>query len=230
MQRGIKVIGLSLLIAGAVSLSEPETSLAATDLIVESNMTLPAGEYTYNSVMVKSGVTLTLEGDQNATGFKGVRLLAENITVETGAYISADGQGYGSQQGPGASANNRTGGSYGGRGLGASVGPTYGSAVNPSELGSGGGHRAGGGAIILEVTDTLAVDGEISANGDNTGSGGSINITTGVLTGSGVLSAQGGQYAVTSRYLHPGGGGRVFVSYRENNFSGSVTTKGGRNN
>jgi len=109
--------------------------------------------------------------------------------------------------------------SYGGRGSGNSP-PTYSSPLTPRDLGSGGGAwdggwSAGGGAIRLNVWHALTVDGEISADGqrenwgrESGGTGGSILISTGSLSGSGHIKADG------IAGLAHGGGGRVSVYYR----------------
>ena len=64
----------------------------AADFTVTTNTTLPAGTYTYGNVWVTNGATLTLQG--NTTAGTGVVINATNVTVDSGASISADGQGY----------------------------------------------------------------------------------------------------------------------------------------
>ena len=211
--------------------SIPYTTYSATlgDFVVSSDTTLPAGEYVYDSLVVQSGATLLLEGDPTTSSvFKGVKIQATNITIEAGAFITADKQGYPSQQGPGSSLNYRHGGSYGGVGSGNVGTSTYGSSIYPTHLGSGGGYSSGGGAVDLAVLGTLHIDGTLSANGDGTGSGGSINITTDTLSGSGSISAQGGSYRTTAVAINAGGGGRVFAGYTTITFDGLITVRGGK--
>jgi len=157
--------------------SVPYATHAATlgDLVVSENMTIPAGVYVYDSIVVKTGATLTMQGSTTIdTAFKGVQIHAQNITIEDGASVSATGQGYRSRQGPGAPTNFRWGGSYGGVGGGNISTSTYGSAVQPTHLGSGGGNNSGGGAIELIVSGTLSIEGTLAADGSNTGSGGAL--------------------------------------------------------
>jgi hypothetical protein len=169
---------------------------------------------------------------------QGVTINASNVAVAVGGQISADSQGYvppgGNNPGNGPGSNGG-GGAYGGLGGGGSGGTTYGSAVMPTDLGSSGEshsasgyHRggAGGGAIRLVVTNTLQLDGSVSANGGDSntggggGSGGSIWVTANTLTGAGAFQANGGSTSDGG-----GGGGRIAVYYTAGDgFSGYATT------
>lgn len=132
------------------------------------------------------------------------------------------------------------GAGYGGRGgscgdfLG---GHTYGSITTPTSLGSGaprvdlksitagrfvdetrelwcGNPTAGGGAITLTVTGATLLSGRISAEGiagDAGASGGSIYLTTGTLSGSGIISADGSEGLSLGWGRGAGGGGRIAV-------------------
>jgi hypothetical protein len=158
------------------------------------------------------------------------------------------------------------GGGYGGRG-GDGVnhtvdvetpfgGPAYGSKETPLDMGSGGGRsyygRSGGhgsGAMKLEVSGTLTLDGVISANGKageggtgltdyggGGGSGGSIYAILNILQGTGRFEAKGGNGgpAGSDRRLPGaagggGGGGRIVVSYNSigsSGFSGFTCQQG----
>jgi len=150
----------------------------------------------------------------------------------------------GGDQGAGGGAH----GGDGGNGDQKAGGKAYGSFNNPQDLGSGGGYGigpgthqcnggAGGGAIVLNVSGELAVNGSISADGNpsschhgGSGAGGSINITTGSITGSQQITANGGTTAYTSTYQGgDGGGGRVAIYYTEDNlvFSGTTSANTG---
>jgi hypothetical protein len=172
------------------------------------------------TITVTGNATIVLQGKNN-TGLVngqwaglGVTLEASQITVDAGSKISADGQGYTTGNGPGGSGGTWCGASYGGVG-GCKV-PVYGSSLFPVDLGSAGGGAYGGwsnggGAIRLNVTGTLQLDGEITAKGIRSpggnswgGAGGSIYVTTGVLRGNGKFSADGAESS---------GGGRVSVYY-----------------
>ena len=174
-----------------------------------------------------------------------------NATIETGAGIIADG--IGSLPGMGAghgwtAVNNGTPigsgaghGGYGGEGTtGAFGGDSYGSFNAPSEPGSGGGFGgnrnstsagAGGGTIRLMVGGALRVDGILSVTGNSGGfdnggggSGGSIWVTAGSVTGAGRISANGGSGLGLGG---GGGGGRIAVYCQTNQFSGTISAMGG---
>ena len=102
-------------------------------------------------------------------------------------------------------------------------GATYGSITAPINLGSGGGN-SGGGAIKLTVSGETIVNGIISAlptNAGNPGSGGSIFLTTGTLTGTGSLSVNG----TCLGYTGGSGGGRIAVILTSgNSFDNVVMT------
>lgn len=143
------------------------------------------------TIRITSGATLTLDsydsGDSLYTNDYSVYITADNITIDLGATISADGQGYAGGNagadgvGPGAgdgTLNNGGGGGYGGAG-GASTGLgingagglTYGTQNAPTDLGSGGGGGtpssggAGGGSIQFSVSNTLTINGSLLARG-----------------------------------------------------------------
>ena len=166
----------------------------------------------------------------------GVVIQAQNILIQTGAVVSADGLGYPSGQGPGAGVRHAWGGGggYGGAGgtVNAGGGATYGSLTQPIDLGSGGsdGGNPGGGAIELIVTGTLRVDGSINANAvhygnHGGGAGGSILIGASSVSGSGTIQANGGQGGNDNG----GGGGRIAVYYWNalNLPTNNITVSGG---
>lgn len=201
------------------------------NVVVSTNQTLPAGTYTFHNLTITNGATLTAQGDPTASGFKGVQITADNLSISSTSTISADSQGYGSD-GPGSSATF-SGSSYGGAGEGSAANTLYGSDAQPTDLGSGGGTSArGGGALRIIVSGTLQADGAISAGGSfggdhlPAGSGGSIYITTNTLAGSGFIAANGGgsgAYPATAA----GGGGRIAIYYQNSTFSGVTQAIGG---
>ena len=91
--------------------------------------------------------------------------------------------------------------------------------------------RAGGGAIEMTVTGMLTLGGRISANlpgvGQESGggSGGSILLSAGELTGGGVITANGGSAQLPLG--GGGGGGRIAVSANTNLFTGGMSAHGG---
>ncbi|MBN2685157.1 MAG: hypothetical protein JXR40_07745, partial [Pontiellaceae bacterium] len=161
---------------------------------------------------------------------KGVTLTAWRITVASNATITASGNGYiGGSDGIGfglgggnATSSYASGGGHGGIG-GAGQngspagGPIFGSIRRPTEPGSGGGSAgssgaggAGGGALRIIAWEQFHLDGALRADGGNGnsnddaggGSGGSIWVDANLLSGSGLMSAEGG-----NGYYYGGGGG-----------------------
>ncbi|XP_033640829.1 uncharacterized protein LOC117301055 [Asterias rubens] len=141
-------------------------------------------------------------------------------------------------------------GSYGGSGAGhggrggrsthqPKTGAAYGHVLEPSHMGcKGGGPKAGRGAgkMILNIAETLKIDGEIIADGESStqygnggGSGGSIWIKTNLMQGYGRVSVNGGAGSVYNSYQGGGGSaGRLAVYFAQNRtFSGSFEAHGG---
>ncbi|MCK6547237.1 hypothetical protein L6R52_15405 [Myxococcota bacterium] len=167
-----------------------------------------------------------------------VRVVADDLSVATGALITVDGLGYvGSyQNGNGYYANTIgnvyagaswwSGGSHGGWGGSYSGGPTmyYGDLYEPRHPGAGGnaypGYNGGngGGVLDLVIADTLTIDGVISANGVGGGSnyaggaGGSILVNAGTIatTRAPTLFRANGGNAVYGA----GSGGRIALYYQ----------------
>lgn len=229
--------------ARTLSASNQQTVNCPTsgDLVVATGQScnLPAGSYTFNSVTVQSGGTLILQG--NPSSNQGVTINTPTMTVDANSKVNADGVGYlgtgGTGGGPGGGyCAWATGGGagYGGTGEngagGGGIG--YGSVMSPTDLGSAGGcgqfilGRAyggnGGGSIKLQISDTLTVDGEISADGlvggsrAGGGSGGSIWIDTNTLSGNGTIHADG---STGTDGGGDGAGGRIAVYSSSSAFS-----------
>lgn len=195
-------------------------------VVASTTMSLPAGEYHFHNLTITSGTQITAEGNPDSSDtFKGVKIVADNLTLEPNSHLSADGQGY--VTGPGAGTYGDVAASYGGVG-GGNVGTSvYGSATHPVDLGSGAGSYRGGGAIIIVVTGTLVDDGCISANGGSyyRTSGGSIYVATHNFAGTGTLSANG--LGSAWPYHTGGGGGRIAVYYDQSSFSGNASANAG---
>lgn len=129
------------------------------------------------------------------------------------------------------------GASHGGDGS-SNPGSTYGSLRTPILPGCGTQSSAGGGVIYLHASQSLVLDGSITSRGANSStgggaSGGSVKINTPVLSGSGLISTDGGW----STFLRAGkgggggggGGGRIAVKARDMNlFIGKLTAEGGK--
>jgi len=173
----------------------------------------------------------------------GAIINAVNITVE-GA-LSANGLGFPHGQGPepGYTGHESAGGAGhgggGGNGPSSSGGATYGLVSQPTALGSGGvvsygGHVGGigGGAIKLNVSNTLTINGVVSANGGSStqygagGAGGSLWLVVDTLAGSGSITSDGGSCSSTNK-SGGGGGGRIAVYFAVDTSSISQAVSGG---
>ncbi len=208
------------------------TSLTATNLTISGNTTvtqLPnASEQTYALDLLITGT----------------------MTIESGSSIDVSEKGYAGGEGPGQGTDNyydSGGAGHGGNGGRSDAvlgGSSYGSLTEPLTLGSGGGNSnnanykggAGGGAVKLTISGTLALNGGIHADGgegyDNTthasggGSGGSIYITAGQITGSGTITAAGGNACNTANG-GGGAGGRIAVYYNTLGTGITISAYGG---
>ncbi|MCX6362200.1 MAG: Ig-like domain-containing protein [Armatimonadetes bacterium] len=178
-----------------------------------------AGPLELHDLTVQAG-TITCPGNDGA----GLRLIVtRNLTVATGGAISVSGRGYPNCSGPGGGHyNTGDGGTYGGQGGKNWIAP-YGSLEWPGHYGSGGGNHndnrmqggAGGGLLRLAVKGDMVVDGSISADGYGAyqaggGSGGTLRIACGTVSGTGVISARGGS-STGDWGVGGGGGGRIAI-------------------
>ena len=181
----------------------------------------------------------------------GVTLKADEIKVFQNGKILAAGQGFPANSGPGqgqGSTNPAIGGgaSHGGEGPSpAGLPPVapYGSEGAPTSLGSGGNQSnggQGGGAITLEASTLVFMNGTVSANAgyaaftpnptpDNNpggGSGGSILVRTPLLQGIGTFQANGG-YGYQNGLS--GSGGRISLhEVVDDQFTGTLQVAGGQ--
>ncbi len=189
----------------------------------------------------------------DALVFTGLQLAVTNdVEIEVGGAINANGKGYGPGFGPGAGNSLLTnfpssyyagsGGGHGGFG-GISVtraegGNAYGSITTPTDSGSGGGAGTGaggwgGGVVNLSVGGLLRVNGQLKSNGANGvnphsggGAGGSILLSAQAISGSGTISANGG--GGEPQDGGGGGGGQIALySINSNTFSGILSAAGG---
>jgi len=184
------------------------------DLIMESNSQLfhPATtvsqvyrlQVTANSIEIDSTSSINL----NDRGFR------ENRTSD----------GVGGQTATGAAtAGTHAAGSHGGwGGTGSAI--AYDDFKSPLDPGSGPGLSGGGGGYLRIMTNDFIHNGVITANGSyvtsSGGGGGGIWIsTTGVISGTGVISANGG-YGGGSASSGGGGGGRIAL-YHDGSVLGS---------
>lgn len=184
-----------------------------TNLVITSNMTVNGG------VLTHIGNT---DVDHRQTPPPPVHRLPISVggafTLGPYATIDLDGRGYPAGSGPGAGTSGRNAAGYsashGGAGAhNPSGSATYGSATRPEDLGSGA-RYSGGGALFLRVGGTATIDGLITAQGQGTsgsycpGSGGSVYLRAGTVTGYGTIRAG---VDPTGAAYYGSGGGRIAV-------------------
>jgi hypothetical protein len=84
------------------------------EVIVAENVTLEAGEYFFNNLIIDNGAVLFLMSDEASESIhKGVTINAVNLTIDKTSSINVVGKGY--KQGPGAS-HTRGGAGHGSKG------------------------------------------------------------------------------------------------------------------
>ena len=218
-------------------------STGSSDLLVTGGAVGqgPFGSWSVRNLQIRTNSVLTTVASSSSQTVN----VTGNATIDAGGAISVDGTGSGASSGAGAGATSsgsiKGGGGHGGFGAAnpSGYGGAYGSIQSPVFAGSGGGNGsgsavapfggAGGGALRLNVTGTLDVNGRVSANGKNGdvnsggGSGGSLWITAGTLAGSGTISANGG---AGNGLGGGGGGGRISLGYTTSIFTGPVSACG----
>jgi len=193
---------------------------------------LAGGNYTVlGNLVVPNETTLGLHPVNYAAADNGTGVyinVTGNVTIENTGKIDGDGEGFYPSAGPGGSGSGQ-GGTHGGRG-GNNNDATYGSEIQPLSLGSGGQSRFGGGAIKLETTQNIIVNGEITVRNtltsspDTGGAGGSIWLKASNISGDGILNTTGGDDS------NGGGGGRIALHADTIDFSGVIDNEGGENN
>ncbi len=235
----------AVLQTGTSTLSE---AYSVGSLIVSNGATLLFTNWTTcltaSNVTILTNGTMTLPPAFTTNQMSNrVWVVCTNFMLNAGGRILADERGYFCAMGPGSGGSGSgysSGGGYGGQGgMGLSkyaVGPAYGSTSEPIAPGSGGGvsvgsvYGHGGGAVRIEASGEVTVNGTVSANGRNGGvagqagggggSGGAIFITCASFGGNtnGLLQANGGKGSTDAGYIQyaygAGGGGRIAVVYQ----------------
>ena len=225
--------------AGLASLSISSNTLTFVNWSTTLNCT---------NVTIQAGGTFALPGEFGESDMSNrVHVACVALTIEKGGVIDADGAGFKGWDGPGGGSHSVTlyasGGSYGGKGGAGKRGGTdglsvpaapYGTPSQPLDPGSGGGshssHRdkagAGGGAVYIDASGTVTVNGTVSADGNPAknitsgyyaagGSGGGVAIVCGTFGGgtNGLIRARGGDAYNLTAAGGAGGGGRIAVDY-----------------
>ncbi|MCK5242460.1 hypothetical protein KAR34_08410 [bacterium] len=169
--------------------------------------------YTFENIVIQDGGLLEIDGNTNRATAATINVTGE-LKIQSGGRLSADSLGNYSRKGPGKS-NSNSGASYGGKGY-MSKGITYGDLKDPINMGSGA-SKTSGGVVKIVADNRVLVDGLISANGGTGGeggSGGSVNITSSVIEGGGIIQANGTGYS---------GGGRIAIKVAGNNNFGNIS-------
>ena len=163
----------------------------------------------------------------NGTTYRQYRLYASvggNMTIGTNATIDVSALGYTKQYRVG----DRTfvgvtfcGGTYCGYGRWNSGTPhangiePYGSITAPEDPGSAGANTCGGGVLRLDVAGALSFNGTILSNGKlhdyYTGSGGSVYLRAGTISGIGTITANGRTTSANNGSYSTGTGGRIAI-------------------
>jgi uncharacterized repeat protein (TIGR01451 family) len=220
-------------------------NVSASNIFIKNGSTLD----TANNKVKFIASLISIESSSKLQG--NLDITANNLAIDQTSALSADNKGYSWGQGPGAGPTGTGGygggGGYAGKGSkaynGVVGGLTYGSSFQPIDLGSGGGASAGGaggGAIKLIISEAFILNGTISSSGANGkpyafygggGSGGSVYLVAGSLTGAGSILTNGGKGSTGAwndgPYGGGGGGGRIAVYYSNSSFSGKTEAKGG---
>jgi hypothetical protein len=203
------------------------TKLRASTVTVNSIITHPSQTDTTGTVGVYS----------DWTPDNRIWIECTNLVLNSAASITANGKGYGVDPilprrgfGPGGGVSigaiSGQGGTYGGGGGLSSRGLIYGNLISPEDPGSSGAGNSwgfgglGGGAVKIEATGHITINGRIEADGlspgHNTaggGSGGSVSITCSSVSGQGIISANGGTVVGEVQGGGAGSGGRISLRY-----------------
>ncbi|MBT4917541.1 hypothetical protein HON58_03825, partial [Candidatus Peregrinibacteria bacterium] len=199
----------------------------------------------WGELWILDGGTLK-HGNNSTTQAYEVDFSVATFTVDAGGTIDVDDLGYDKGEGPAPGTyviGNAGGGGHGGNGgngnqAGSLGGIAYCSSTNPATMGSGGGHGnggAGGGIVMIEVSGTATINGEITADGgwggasSGGGAGGGVKITANTIAGTpSSFTAVGGEaVGYPTSYWGGGGGGCIYLGYVTSNSISSATVTGG---
>ncbi|MEK7369085.1 MAG: hypothetical protein AABZ62_05415, partial [Planctomycetota bacterium] len=225
------IVSSAMTIPGSLTLTK--SGLTVTDSLTVAN----AITLNDNSVLSHTGTTTTTQSRLDIQATTITIDATSKIDVTGKGYLGGWQDGNSATYAGRTNGNTTTGGSihsnggsYGGLGgsspwHGSGMNAVYGDLTNPAELGSGGAgtyyssyEKGGnGGGLVRIGATTLTLDGKIIADGAGignnqqagSGSGGGIRIEVGALTGTGAISAKGGD----GYYYGSGGGGRIAIYY-----------------
>ena len=198
-------------------------------------------------VTVEDGGTVTHTANTKDSSYLLDWTVGGDMTVASGAKVTAKAKGYPQGVGLGSGGGNYKGSSHGGWAWDSLSGKagnqvSYGSLTQPMEVGSGNAayNGPGGGIVRLNIAGALVNDGRIDADGADgstwfNSSGGSVWITAATISGSGKIESNAYGYNGTTSASHGlSGGGRVAVWLTQAgadfaDYTGAFTAFGARN-
>src|SRR5690625_4654227 len=204
-----------VVISSDAHLTASSTHYADRDVIVDGAVLTLDGEYHFRNLSLTNQARVTHSVEESL-----YLVVAELLGIEDGASIDVSGRG--ETGGATGTTATRHGGSHGGAGGQRASDDTFGDFAQPTDFGSAVNTSSRGGGVVRISAGHVLLDGSISADGHSVwrggGSGGSVWLTVRELSGSGVISANGGQGGSggSSQVGSGGGGGRIAVYYQLN--------------
>lgn len=214
---------------------QPGLSIASNPLIWGVTV-LPSG-LPYDSVVIDDGVRL--EVDKPSYGLR--LAVGGDFYLGAGAAIWGKAHGFQGAEGPGGDDTGYNGAGHGGSG-GGFGGAAYDNLALPQLPGSGvfvgaqvNPYAHGGGAVVLDVAGDMIVDGLINVDASGMGgAGGTALLLADTVSGSGNVSAKGGQgygTIICQSTWGSGAGGRVAMHARDpgglSGYGGTIDVSGG---
>ncbi|PCJ54990.1 MAG: hypothetical protein COA79_21320 [Planctomycetota bacterium] len=215
------------------TISSGDATYDNKDVIIDGAVVTIDGAHTFTSLHLKNNATLTHLACTTSVVYKIDLVLITHLTIDAGSKIDVNTKGYLTGYTNGNLVNSLTntsaGGSYGGTGgegdVASGTNPVYGNLKNPDQHGAGGTSSSGnasGGGLIRIVSGQMIINGNIYADGEygSTGgvspaaAGGGIYLSTGTISGGGIVTANGGYTLKITRGA--GGGGRIAIIYSSN--------------
>jgi hypothetical protein len=252
---GLVLGGALFLNVGSVFAAACSPTSGANVTLSASSCTLASGNYNYTGTLTISG---TIVAGTAATSPSQVYIHSDSIVITSSGYINATGTGYITGTGTtgpgpgggGAGAHMGGGGGHGGAGgrgiyngsADGAAGLVNDSASSPAYAGSASGRGTGGngGAYVnLNATNSITINGTVSANGElatdtnhsgGSGAGGTVYLNAPYVYGNGSITANGGNSGSGATDTLGGGcGGGGIVAYAGGSwaYTGSVTASAG---
>jgi hypothetical protein len=213
----------------------------AADITVRGGTgVIPSGGWIAGNVIIESNCRFIVVANHSTLSVAASSFILHTNSLVLADKISVTGIGGGGPYGQGAGHGGY--GGISGSGFATDGGGSYGSVNSPTSAGSRGGASSamggnGGGVIRLNISGAIHLDGIVSASGGSGtassasayyggGSGGSIWLSAGSFSGTGLVRVNGGDGLLP--YGGGGAGGRIAVTFNTNAFSGLITAYGGR--